>query len=114
MISEQKLLELVVALNAAKDRTGPRPNDFNGVKDNYVIMLDRYGNLVGDGSGLKDGVGIFRDTFNVWGMTIRPASKYGPPMRYDNPVEVVCAALARKHGPRACYLDQGEVRLLRS
>jgi hypothetical protein len=114
MITKQKLLELVVALNAEADRTGPRPNDFNGVKDNYVIMLDKDGNLVDGGSGLKDGVGIYRDTFGVWSMTIRPASRYGSPMRYDNPVELVCSALAREHGRHAYYLDQAEVRLLRS
>jgi hypothetical protein len=114
MISEQKLLELVVALNAEKDRRGQRPNDFNGVKDNYVIMLDRYGNLVDGGSGLKDGVGICRDTANVWMLTIRPAAKYGPPMRYGNPVELVRSARARKHGPHAYFLHQGEVRRLRN
>jgi hypothetical protein len=114
MITEQKLLELVVALNAEADRTEPRPNDFNGVRDNYVIMLDKNGNLVDGGNGLKDGVGICRDTYNIWSLTIRPASRYGSPMRYDNPAELVESALARKHGPNAFYLDRAEVRLLRN
>jgi hypothetical protein len=114
MISEQRLLELVVALNAEAGRTGPRQNNFNGVKDNYIIILDKDGNLAVGGAGLRDGVHIFRDTFGVWGMTIRPASRYGSSMRYDNPVEVVHAALAREHGLRAFYLDPAEVRLIRS
>jgi hypothetical protein len=114
MITEQKLLELVVALNAEANRTGPRQNNFNGVRDNYVVMLDKDGNIAVGNAALKDGVHIFRDTFGVWGMTIRPASMNGPSMRYDNPIEVVHAALARAHGPHAFYLDQAEVRLLRS
>lgn len=121
MIDKQKLLELVVALNAECDRQGPRPNDVNGVKAGYVLVIDRHGDLVVDKDGnpadsiakLKDGVGIIRDTFDTWSLTIRPSSAHGLPMRYDNPVELVRAALAREHGPHAFYLDQGEVRRLR-
>lgn len=113
MISEQKLLELVVGLNAECDRQGPVTNNLNNVGDNYSIDLDKDGNLTKGGGVMKDGVIIFRDTFDVWGAAFRPASRFGPPMRYDNPVELVRAALARQHWSTAYFLDQGEVRRLR-
>lgn len=113
MIDKQKLLELVVALNAEVNRQGPRQNNFRGVEDNYVIILDTNGDLVNGGANLRDGVHIFRDTFEIWAMSVRPASRYGPSMRYDNPVELVVAALAQAQGPHAYYLCPGEVRRLR-
>jgi hypothetical protein len=114
MISEHKLLEMVLALNA-EDSRKRNPNDVNGCKDNYVIVLDKNGNLAPDNiSALKDGVGIFRDTQGIWGLTIRPAAVYGKPMRYRNPIDLVVAARTRKHGPNAFFLSQGEVRRLRN
>jgi len=114
MISEQELLELVVALKVSDDHSRRANSLAKANKDNYSVGLDRDGNFTNSPSKVFDGgVAIWRDTFDVWGLSIRPASQYGPPMRYSNPVDAVRAARARMHGPSAVFLNQGEVRQLR-